>query len=497
MTKGRVSSVLVMASLWATWSMGGDPEGCDLGKLTPGVPGTGDDFGHRVAISDDTLAIGSWLDDEPTNSGSVTVYRYVRGVWTLEAMIKSPTPAANDRFGAGLALEGDVLVVGAPEDDDFGSNAGTAFVFRRDEGDWNFDAKLKEPSPGAADQFGWSAGVNGETIVIGSRLDDDGAVNTGSITVFVQNELGAWVVQQKFKGNETAASDQFGYSVGISGDTIIVGAFNDDDGGLDSGAAFLFTRSNGVWSQQAVLAPASLEAMDNFGAAVAIDGDLVVVGAPLDDDTSSDGGSASVFHRVGSTWTLKAKLVPSPGDLSERFGTSVATREGTVIVGAPGDDAAAGQSGSIRRYEGTNDVWSLQTTFAAFDAGRNDNLGSACGIDGDLIAGGAEKALVGGFASGSAYLFVATATDCNGNGTVDWCDVVFSGDEDCNSNGVPDTCEVMPPFADLNLDCFVNGADLGIMLAEWGTCGGCLSDLNDDGEVSGADLGLLLADWQD
>jgi hypothetical protein len=469
---------------------------CDLGKLVAVSPGAGDDFGRRVDISGDTAVVGSWEDDAPTNSGSVTVFRYIRGAWMVEQTLVAPVPASGDRFGAAVALEGDVLIVGAPEDDDFGSNAGLAYVFHRADGVWALETTLKNESPAANDQFGWSLALSGETLAVGARLDDEPATNTGAVVVFLRSEAGVWTQQAKFKGVDTAASDQFGYSVALHDDTLVVGAFNDDDGGIDSGGAFVFMRSDGVWSQQAKLIPADLSPSDLYGSAVAVEADRAVVGSPQDDDGATDAGSAYVFERNGAAWGLEAKLAPKDPNAQERFGLAVAIDASRIVVGAPGDNSNAIGAGSVRLFLPGGGSWVLSQTFTAFDATMGLALGSGVDIDGDLILGGAEGATVEGLAgAGATYLFVATADDCNGNGTVDWCDVVQAGEEDCNSNGVPDQCEVIPPVGDVNLDCFVDGADLGLLLADWGPCAGCATDMNGDGVVNGADLGLMLAAW--
>lgn len=496
MRKKALLAAVAMAFHGAAESRAGTLEPCDLGKLIAPVPGGGDEFGRRVAISGGTIAIGSWQDDTPViNAGSVVIYRYVRGEWVVEAELSAPTPLSGDRFGAAVALEGDVLVVGAPEDDEAASNAGIAFVYRRTEGVWALEATLKNQNPAANDQFGSAVAISGGTIAVTARLDDEPATNTGSVVIFTQSEPPLWVMQAKFKGNDSAASDQFGVSVALDGNTLLVGAFNDDDVAIDAGTAFIFARSGDVWTQQVKLAPGDLGSTDFFGNTVDVDGDYAVVGSPQDDDGASNAGSAYAYLKLGGVWTFHSKITPSSPDADERFGQSVAVQDGRLLVGAPGDDTRAMQAGSVRQFIFTGSGWLLDGAFTAFDQSTGAGLGASVDLDAGLIVAGADKALAGGAGTaGAAYVFPATAEDCNGNGTVDWCDVVVAGVEDCNSNGIPDPCEVIPPLGDLDLDCFVNGSDLGILLGEWDTTNS-VADLNGDGIVDGADLGLLLANW--
>ena len=123
-------------------------------------------------------------------------------------------------------------------------------------------------------------------------------------------------------------------SVAIAGDTIVVGAWLDDDNGTDSGSAYVFTRTGTTWTEQAKLTASDGAADDQFGISVAIAGDTIVVGAYRDDDNGTDSGSAYVFTRTGTTWTQQAKLTASDGAADDQFGSSVAIAGDTIVVGA-------------------------------------------------------------------------------------------------------------------------------------------------------------------
>ncbi len=151
-----------------------------------------------------------------------------------------------------------------------------------------------------------------------------------------------WTQQAKLTAADGAAGDQFGYSVAISGDTVVITANADDNdvNGIDSGSAYVFTRSGTTWSQQAKLTAADGASRDWFGVRVAISGDTAVITADADDDDVNgvDSGSAYVFTRSGTTWYQQAKLTAADGAAVDLFGYSVALSGDTAVIGAARDD---------------------------------------------------------------------------------------------------------------------------------------------------------------
>ncbi|MCH7984763.1 MAG: hypothetical protein IIC28_12430, partial [Chloroflexi bacterium] len=212
-------------------------------------------------------------------------------------------------------------------------------------------AKLTAGEATAGDQFGDSAAIDGETAVFGSKFDDDAGSDSGTASVFVRNGT-SWSLQQKLAASDAAAGDTFGNSVAISGDTVVVGAPLDSDAGTDSGSAYVFVRSGTSWSQQAKLTAGDAAAGDFFGVSVAISGDTVVVGAPFDADAGADSGSAYVFVRSGTTWSQQAKLTAGDAAAGDQFGCSVAISGDTVVAGTPFDDDAGTDSGSAYVFAG-------------------------------------------------------------------------------------------------------------------------------------------------
>ncbi len=259
-------------------------------------------------------------------------------------------------------------------DDDAGSESGSAYVFVRSGTTWSQQAKLTAFDAAAIDQFGYSVAISGDTAIVGAYGDDDAGSASGSAYVFVRSGT-TWSQQAKLTALDAAASDQFGYSVAISGDTAIVGAYLDDDAGSASGSAYVFVRSGTTWSQQAKLTASDGAASDLFGYSVAISGDTAIVGAYGDDDAGSDSGSAYVFVRSGTTWSQQAKLTALDAAAVDCFGYSVAISGDTAIVGAYLDDDAGSASGSAYVFVRSGTTWSQQAKLTASDGAASDQFG--------------------------------------------------------------------------------------------------------------------------
>ncbi|KAL7474070.1 hypothetical protein ACHAWX_000012, partial [Stephanocyclus meneghinianus] len=192
-------------------------------------------------------------------------------------------------------------------------------------GVWNQKAKLTAADGAASDYFGWSVGISGNVVVVGAYLDDDKGSNSGSAYIFDLNEsTGVWSQKAKLTAADGAASDNFGISVSISGNVVVVGAHLDDDKGSNSGSAYIFelNESTAAWSQKAKLTAVDGAAYDYFGWSVSMYGNVVAVGAYSDDDKGSNSGSAYIFELSESTgdWIQKAKLTAADGAASDSFG---------------------------------------------------------------------------------------------------------------------------------------------------------------------------------
>src|SRR5262245_29771598 len=299
-------------------------------------------FSSALAIDGDTLVVGAWNDTIGANWGQGSVYVFARsGVsWTQQQKLIANDGESFDNFGIAVTLSSDTLVVGAIGDK-IGANQsqGSAYVFTRSGGIWTQQQKLIADDGGAGDCFGISVALSSETLAVGAYVDNIGAnVSQGSAYVFTRSG-GIWTQQQKLIADDGAADDYFGESVALDGDMLVVGARNDDiDANTDQGSAYVFTRSGGIWTQQQKLVANDGAADDWFGWAFALDGDMLVVGARNDDiGANTDQGSAYVFTRSDLTCTQHQRPVANDGAADDNFGAAVALDGDMLVVGALND----------------------------------------------------------------------------------------------------------------------------------------------------------------
>ena len=210
---------------------------------------------------------------------------------------------------------------------------------------------------------------------------------------------GSWTLEQKLTATDATGAEDFGEAVAIEGDTLVAGASGEDDAGTISGATYVFVRTGGVWSEQAKLAASDAEEFDGFGEAVAISADTVVAGADTEDAVASNAGAAYVFVRSGTNWSQQQKLTASDGAAGDDFGRSVAVSGDTALVGADDGDA-------VYVFDRTGGTWTEQQILTASDAAAGDDFGFAVALDGDALVVGASSNADAGFQSGSAYVFV-------------------------------------------------------------------------------------------
>jgi hypothetical protein len=391
----------------------------EVAKLLAADGAAGDQFGYSVALSGDTAVIGARFDDDDVNgleSGSAYVFTRSGTTWSQQAKLTAADGAARDWFGVRVAISGDTAVITADADDDDvnGVDSGSAYVFTRSGTTWSQQAKLTAADGAAVDLFGYSVTLSGDTAVFGARFDDDdvNGVDSGSAYVFTRSGT-TWTQQAKLTAADGAAGDQFGYSVALSGDTAVITADADDEdvNGVDSGSAYVFTRSGTTWRQQAKLTAADGAAGDLFGVRVAISGDTAVIGARFDDDQVNgvDSGSAYVFTRSGTIWRQQARLAAADGAAGDWFGYSVAIFGDTALIGAhfDDDDVNGVDSGSAYVFTRSGTTWSQQSKLTAADGVAGDQFGGRVALSGDTALIGARLVndVINDVDSGAAYVF--------------------------------------------------------------------------------------------
>ena len=302
---------------------------------------TSDGFGGSVSLYGDRALIGAQFNDAAGNaSGSAYIFDFDGISWSKGIKIVSDDLSASDFFGNSVSLYGDRALVGAVQDDDFGDASGSAYIFEFDGQDWTQTAKLKPFDGAFRDFFGVSVSLGADRALVGSYNDDDFAPNSGAAYVFDYTEIGTWLEMGKLRADDGAEDDLFGYSVSLSGDRALVGAYGNDDNGSFSGSAYIFEFDNltWTWSQTMKLNASDGTANDFFGYTVSLSGDYALVGAYFDEGQAIRSGSAYYFYNDGKNWIEKPKLIASEGQADDGFGFAVSLYENRALVGTPYDD---------------------------------------------------------------------------------------------------------------------------------------------------------------
>jgi hypothetical protein len=248
----------------------------ELDHLTAGDGMADDELGYDVAIDGDTMVVGSPFHNDA--AGAAYVFAWDGTNWTEQAKLTAANASAGDGLGLDVDIDGDTIIVGGSGDDDVVADSGAAWIFVRQGDVWSEQAKLKASDPALYDLFGIKVALDGDTAIVGAPFDDDDGLGSGSAYVF-QRAGQSWTQQTKLTASDAAQFDRFGVSVDIDNGAVIVGADSNDDAGSFSGSAYVFTENAGGWNEQAKLTASDAAATDQFGFSVAIDGDTVVVGA--------------------------------------------------------------------------------------------------------------------------------------------------------------------------------------------------------------------------
>ena len=293
-------------------------------------------------------------------------------------------------MGSSVFVDGDTIIIGAPDTTHNElQEAGNALIYRADGlAGWILEAELTASDAAAHDAFGYSVALSGETAIVGACMDDDGGRQSGSAYIFKRSD-GVWIQEAKITALDAAEGKSFAHSVSLSGDTALVGAPVDDGKGSDFGAAYVFTRSDGGWTQQQKLTASDTKSNEEFGKSVSLSGDTAIVGAHRADHGGLDrAGSAYVFTRSGEVWTQQSKLTASDADGDDRFGISVAISGETAIVGAYWDKHEGKGSGSAYIFKRSDGAWLQQAKLKASEISPGPTFGNSVAISGDIAVVG-------------------------------------------------------------------------------------------------------------
>lgn len=372
----------------------------------------GQRFSWSVDVSGDTIIVGAARDgDSGADSGAAYVYEWSGTSWTEQEKLAPPALVAGDFFGGGVAISGDTLVVGAT-----GDGPGSAHVFVRSGMSWTHQAELVQDTPGSPfDAFGGRLAIDGDTIVVGVPNENTFVTGGGAIYVFVRSGA-SWSQQAHFAPGDVAFGDGFGGAVSVDGDTLLAGAHDDDSAGNERGAAYVFVRSGTSWTQEAELFASDGANHDAFGFSVAVQGDVAYVGAVVSEAST---GSCYRFARTGTVWTETNKVLPGDATFPSFFSASIDFDGGWLAVGAYMNNEAAERAGACYMFEEMTGTPGVALCF-----GDGSGVACPCGNDstdlgtGCVHSGGVGMRIIGaGSTSISADDLSLAACDCPVNNT--------------------------------------------------------------------------------
>ena len=328
-------------------------------------------------------------------------------------ILSASDKADGDSFGVSVAVSGDVLVVGAFGADSGGIIRGQAYVFSKDQGgpnNWGQVKILSASDKADYEGFGYSVAVSGDVAVVGAHYADSGGTDRGKVYVFSKDQGGSnnWGQVKILSAPDMADNDYFGYSVAVSGDVLVVGAYNADSGGTNRGQAYMFSKDQGGannWGLVKILTASDKTDGDLFGRSVAVSGDVVVVGALWADSGGDSRGQAYVFSKDqggANNWGQVKILSASDKANGDGFGSSVAVSGDVVVVGAFGADSGGtnrGQAYVFSKDQGGANNWGQVKILSASDKANDDFFGSSAAVSGDIVVVGANNADFGGTSS--------------------------------------------------------------------------------------------------
>ena len=337
----------------------------------------------------------------------------VAGFTQLQKLTSSPR-GVGAQFGYAVAMNGNTMVAGARFDSTTGSQAGAAFVFVRSGTTWTQQATLLPADGAAFDRFGASVAISEDTIVVGAPDDDVVFSNIGSAYVFVRTGT-TWTQQQKLTASDGTADDEFGNAVAVAGDTVVVGAhFADLPSNSAAGSAYRFQRTGTVWTQTQKLIPVGGVVLgDSFGESLALSGNTLAVGSSTADIPFTGAGSVYVYSDSTGAYLLEQRLSIPGGANGDFFGCSVAIEGNTLIGGARENAPSVGQTAYGAAYVFTFDgaTWTPQQKLIASDGGNFDRFGWSVAVSDNVVAVGArEDDTVVGPDAGSVYVFTRAGT---------------------------------------------------------------------------------------
>ncbi|MEW6743217.1 MAG: FG-GAP repeat protein [Planctomycetota bacterium] len=395
----------------------------EMQKITAAGAAREDHFGTSIAVAGEELLIGAYADDDAgTWAGSASIYRFDGYAWTFEQKLLASDAQPGDAFGVAAALDDAVAVVGAANPY-LGIGAGAVYVYRFNGSQWIEEQKLTASDAETGDWFGYSVAIDGDIILVGAWGADDVCPTDplcDSGAAYVYRFSGSqWIEEQKLTASDAERGDVYGLDVSLSGGVALISAHWDDDACpsnplCDSGSAYVYRYDGNQWVQEAKLTAGDASASDGFSRATALDGavlhgEVALIGAPFDSDAGGESGTAYVFRYDGQTWIEEQKLAASDAAAGDRFGLALALGGGTALISAYLDDNGEANAGSAYVFHDTDGIWSQKQKLVASDGAFEDRFGLSVSLSApdNIAVIGTPWDDTAELDEGSAYVFPA------------------------------------------------------------------------------------------
>ncbi|MFK7905345.1 MAG: hypothetical protein AB8B69_09485, partial [Chitinophagales bacterium] len=401
------------------------PDFQEIQKILASDKQTDDRFGGSVAISENYAIVGAAGEDTGGfDAGAAYIFEKdpSSNNWVFVKKIQASDKAGPDYFGTSVSISGNHAVIGAFGEDTGGNNAGAAYIFEKDLGgtdNWGEVKKIQASDKTTLDQFGISVSISGNHVIVGAHLEDTGGTDAGAAYIFAKDQGGTdnWGQVKKIQASDKVSGDRFGTSVSISGNHAIIGAFAEDTGGT----AYIFEKDQGGvnnWGEAKKLQASDREEDDEFGFSVSILGTYAIVGARSEVTDGDRAGAAYIFEKDQggvNNWGEVKKILASDKQTGDRFGSSVAISGDYVIVGAQHQAGYIGAAYIFGKDQNGTNNWGEVKKIQASDKNAGDRFGSSVAISGnDAIVGTLRQASN----TGAAYVFQGDFSYCATDGDI-------------------------------------------------------------------------------
>jgi hypothetical protein len=363
-----------------------------------------DYFGLSVAVKGDTAVIGAYgKSDLARNAGAAYAFARNAGAWAQQARLGTSTPLIDAYLGATVATNGSYTAAGAPYASVGAQNDGVVYLFSN--ATWQQQTILLPNDPDSLSQFGNALAINDNTLFVGAPMHDSFGVNAGAVYVFTFDGV-SWVQRQKLIGADTASGDRFGSALALNDGWLAVSAPLHSSPGSPGGAVYLFEFDGVSWVQRYKVGAPDTIAGDRFGSAIALDDGWLAVGVPLHRFVGSASGAVYLFEFNGTAWVQRQKFVASDTVGGDQFGSALALENQRLVIGAPLHSSNGPASGAVYIFERATTTWIERAKLIGSDTNAGDRLGGSISIDGNTILVGAYGDTAAGPGTGAAYVFV-------------------------------------------------------------------------------------------